>query len=45
MQEALTIDSSLKEKAFQQVLNHYTNKNIAKYFEKTYFTILNLTLV
>jgi hypothetical protein len=24
-----------------QVTNNYTNKNIAKYFEKTYFSILN----
>ena len=41
MQEDMTIDSSLKEKAFQLVTNNYTNKNVAKYFEKTYFTILN----
>lgn len=40
MQEALTIDTSFKEKAFQQVLNHYTNKNIVKEFEKTYSVIL-----
>jgi glycosyltransferase involved in cell wall biosynthesis len=40
MQEALTLDSSFKEKAFQLVTHNYTNKNIAKYFEKTYFTIL-----
>jgi hypothetical protein len=36
-------DTTLKEsdkKAYQQVLNHYTNKSIAKDFEKTYTIIL-----
>jgi glycosyltransferase involved in cell wall biosynthesis len=36
MQEALTIDNMVNEKAYQQVVNHYTNKSIAKEFEKTY---------
>jgi len=41
MQEALTIDNMVNENAYHQVLNHYTNKNIAKDFEKTYTIILN----
>jgi glycosyltransferase involved in cell wall biosynthesis len=40
MQEVLTIDNMVNEKAYQQVVNHYTNKSIAKDFEKTYTIIL-----
>ena len=44
MQEALTIDNMVNENAYHQVLNHYTNKSIAKDFEKTYTIILNQKL-
>ena len=44
MQEAFTIDNMVNEKAYQQVVNHYTNKSIAKDFEKTYTIILKQKL-
>jgi hypothetical protein len=44
MQEALTIDNMVNENAYQQVLNHYTKKSIAKDFEKTFTIILKQKL-
>jgi len=44
MQEALTVKNMVIEKAYQQVVNHYTNKSIAKDFEKTYTIMIRQKL-